>query len=90
MDQVVLGPSSVVLASATDDLIANSPEQIVVALENMVCEAKSARVLPMVATIPPQRPGGPRDRVAKRRSPRKQQGLFAACFRLGNAPPARD
>jgi lysophospholipase L1-like esterase len=59
-------PQVLLLMEGTNDLLSYSPDQIVVVLEKMVLEAKLASVLPMIATIPPQRAGGVRnrDRVA--------------------------
>lgn len=58
-------PQVVLIMEGTNDLLDTAPEQIIPALESMLITAKGQNVLPMIATIPPQRPGGARDRVAK-------------------------
>ena len=58
-------PEVVLIMEGTNDLVNSDPRQIVPVLEGMILDARAHGVLPMIATIPPQRPGGPRDRVAK-------------------------
>jgi lysophospholipase L1-like esterase len=59
-------PQVLLLMEGTNDLLVYSPDQVVLVLEKMVQQAMSTGVLAMIATIPPQRSGGVRnrDRVA--------------------------
>lgn len=64
-DVMAYRPQVVLLMEGTNDLLSRSPDRIIPALEAMYLDAKSQGVLVMLATIPPQRPGGRRDAVAK-------------------------
>jgi lysophospholipase L1-like esterase len=62
----VYRPEVLLLMEGANDLLTHSPEQVVLVLEGMVRDAMSTGALTMIATIPPQRAGGlrNRDRVA--------------------------
>lgn len=54
-------PDVVLIMEGTNDLPWHTPDRIVNALADMIRDAKQRGVRPMVATIPPARPGGRRD-----------------------------
>jgi len=58
-------PEVLLLMEGTNDLLSLSPDQVIAALNDMVQVAKQRGVQVFLATIPPQRPGGRRDRVAR-------------------------
>ena len=57
-------PEVVLIMEGTNDLNYRSIDRIIQALEGMVRDAKQRGVLPMIATVPPARPGGQRDAIA--------------------------
>jgi len=58
-------PEVVLIMEGTNDLHTRTPDRIVDALNGMIRDASQRQVMVFLATVPPQRPGGRRDAVAR-------------------------
>jgi lysophospholipase L1-like esterase len=77
-------PEVVLLMEGTNDLLfASGPDAAIAALDTMILEAKARNVRVMLATIPPQRPDGERNRapIAARVAPFNDQVRALAAAR---------
>jgi lysophospholipase L1-like esterase len=58
-------PEVLLLMEGTNDLRHAQPEDVIAGLDDAIREARQRGIRVLLATLPPQRPGGIRDRVAK-------------------------